>query len=263
MADVRRDATTAIQATNLQKRRTALLKRIQKFTELQPTFMPGLKSYLNRHHASSERSNKILPEAIPLHLPSAIPTSYRRNVCSVVLSNTEDELRYAHAVEALSGLRRQLRTRTMASKLTRRDAASQCAFTRSRALQDQVEVRIRQWQGRYNMARAAVLSLRGSGDWEKTLAVLSHEDVRGISERTMTMEEKEVYKLTWRMAGLTEDSSDDNLSAPVVPFDPRLALGEGRQTLSWIWYSVSDRELQGDAACESLVISLYIWIDKT
>ena len=224
--------------------------------------MPGLKRYLTCH-ASSERSDKLLPEDIPLHLPSSIQTSYRGDVCSVALSNAEDELRYAHAVEALSGLRRQLKTRTMASKLTRRDAASQRAYTRSRALQDQVEVRIRQWQRRYNMARAAVLSLRGSGDWEKTLAVLNPEDVRGISERTMTIEEKEEYKLTRRMAGLTENSSDDNLNAPVVPFDPRLALGEGRRSMSWIWYSVSDRKLQDDAACKSLVIFLYIWFDET
>jgi hypothetical protein len=112
------------------------------------------------------------------------------------------------------------------------------------------------------MARAAVLSLRGPEDWEQTLAVLRHEDVRGISERTMTMEEQAEYKLTRRMAGLTENSSDNNLNAPVVPFDPRLALGEGRRTLSWIWYSVSDRELQNDAACTSLVISLYIWINE-
>jgi hypothetical protein len=62
----------------------------------------------------------------------------------------------------------------------------------------------------------------------------------------MTEEEKEEYKTTRRMAGLSEGEVIDELeNAAVVAFNPILALGEGRRTLSWIWYSVSDGELQG------------------
>ena len=107
------------------------------------------------------------------------------------------------------------------------------------------------------MARPAVLALRGTGEWEKTLAVLKPEDVRGISEWVMTAEEEEQHILSHRMAGMTDDSSNDVPNAPVVVFDPRTTLGEGRRTLSWIWYAVSKRELQGDlkemAAGESFV----------
>jgi hypothetical protein len=187
------------------------------------------------------------PEEIDLHLPSAIPMLHRETVCSPGLDDIEDQLRYAQATEALSGLRHQLRTRIMASKLNCKEAASQRAYLRSRALQDQVEARIRQHQRCYNLARGALLELRGSGDWEKTLAVLKPEDVRGMSERAMTAEEREQDKLTRRMAGLADESIHEGLTTPVVAFDPRLALGEGRRTLSWIWYSVSERELQGDS----------------
>ena len=63
----------------------------------------------------------------------------------------------------------------------------------------------------------------------------------------MMDEEKEEYKTTRQMAGLTDDEVIDELkNVPVVAFNPVLALGEGRRTLSWIWYSVSDSELQGN-----------------
>jgi hypothetical protein len=93
-----------------------------------------------------------------------------------------------------------------------------------------------------------MLALQGPGDWERVLAVLKPDDVRGICERVMTAEEKEEQRCTRQMAGVADDSSLTELShAPVVAIDPRLALGEGRRALSWIWYSVSEQELQGSS----------------
>lgn len=88
-----------------------------------------------------------------------------------------------------------------------------------------------------------MLALRGPGEWEKKLAILKPEDVRGISERSLTQEEMEDYRRTCRMAGLPENGPIAN--TPVVSFDPRLALGEGRRSLSWIWYLASEGELEG------------------
>ena len=210
--------------------------------------MPGLRSYLASQPSSNETDPTSQPEHINLHLPSSIPVNHRQRICNPGLPNIEDQLRYAQAIEALSGLRRQLRTRMMASKLNCKNASSQRSYVRSRTLQDQVEVRVRQCQRQYNTARAAVLALRGPGDWEKTLAILMPNDVWGISEHAMTAEEQEEYTRTRQMAGVVDQSSTDDLSAvPVVSFDPRLALGEGRRTLSWIWYTVSDQELQGSS----------------
>jgi hypothetical protein len=134
----------------------------------------------------------------------------------------------------------------MARKLSDKEASSQRAYLRSRTLQDQVETRIRTCQAQYNTARDAIFALRGPGDWEIKLRVLKPEDVRGISERSMNNEEKEEYRCTRLMAGLS-DAADADSNAPMVQFDPRLALGEGKRTLSWIWYSVSDEELRGNS----------------
>jgi hypothetical protein len=62
----------------------------------------------------------------------------------------------------------------------------------------------------------------------------------------MTADEKEEERRIRQMAGVVNNSSlTDRSHAPVVAIDPWLALGEGRRTLSWIWYSVSEKELQG------------------
>ena len=246
IADAKKKDTTTIQATDIQKRRTALLKRLQKFQEAQLIFMPGLHAYLASQSIPRGGDLSSRPEEFSLYLPSSVQTVSRQNVCASGVAEIEDKLRYAQAVEALVELRAQLRTRILANRLSNKDASSQRAYVRSRVLQDQVEARIRGCQAQYNVARASVLALRGPGDWEKQLAILTPEDVRGVSERAMTTEERVEHERTKRMAGWTGDEGNvDKLAiAPVVTFDPRLALGEGRRTLSWIWYSVSETELE-------------------
>jgi hypothetical protein len=132
----------------------------------------------------------------------------------------------------------------MASKLNSRNASSQRSYTRSQTLQNQVEVRVRACQRQYNIARSALLALRGPGDWETTLAVLKPEDVRGISERALTDEEKQEHQAACRMAGFSPaDDISDQPAPPVAAINPILALGEGRRKLSWIWYAVGEGEL--------------------
>jgi hypothetical protein len=225
------------------------MTRVRKFLDAQLVFMPGLRAYL-LSSGSTIGNDDITsrPEAVLLNLPSSIPSTHHSSVCVPGLPEIENRLRYAQAMEALSGLRRQLRTRVMASKLNDKNASSQRAYVRSRALQDQVEGRVRLFQRQYNTARAALLILRGAGDWENQLAVLKPEDVRGMSERAMTEEEKEEHQRVCRMAGWSGDGDvHDVVTTPVVRFDPRLALGEGQRTLSWIWYTVSEQELQGNS----------------
>ncbi|KAG6804983.1 hypothetical protein H0H92_001327, partial [Tricholoma furcatifolium] len=107
------------------------------------------------------------------------------------LANIEERLREGHANQALADVRRQLRLRTLALRFKDDNATSQGAYTRMRALLDQIEAKIRAAHTRYNTSRNAILSLRGHGPWEDILQILKREDLRGINEHAVVAEEKE------------------------------------------------------------------------
>ncbi|KAF4580325.1 hypothetical protein EYR38_003220, partial [Pleurotus pulmonarius] len=266
---MKRDLTT-VEATQLQTSRTSLLKRITKFRNTQTSYMPGLPEYLKQ---TSNEEDTTTPELMPLFLPSFFAEEKRATICEPNLCDLEDRLRFAQASEALSKLRRQLRTRSFAHSYKTRNINSQGAYTRSRLLQNQIEVRIKAIRILYNIAREALLSLRGPGDWEAVLRPLLPEDIRGINERTLTAEEQEEYRRTRVLAGMSLEAIQGELSGlgltsgqeniPTVAFSRSLALGEGRRTLSWIWYTVSDDELLGTGEVHAcMVLSPFIrgWI---
>ncbi|KAF4586545.1 hypothetical protein EYR38_010824 [Pleurotus pulmonarius] len=250
---MKRDLTT-VEATQLQTSRTSLLKRITKFRNTQNSYMPGLSDYL-KQTSNDLVDETATPEAMPLFLPSFFAVDKRVTICESSLCDLEDRLRFAQASEALSKLRRQLRTRSFAHSYKTRNINSQGAYTRSRLLQNQIEVRIKAIRILYNIAREALLSLRGRGDWESTLRPLLPEDIRGINERTLNAEEQEEYRRTRALAGMSPEAIQSELNGlgatsgqeniPTVAFGRSLALGEGRRTLSWIWYTVTDEELSG------------------
>ena len=129
MADSRQTEAMAVQATTLQKHRTQLLTRVQKFLDARQVFMPGLRAYLLSSQSTSGNDDVISrPEAVLLNLPSSISSTECSNVCVPGIPEIEDRLRYAQAMEALSGLHQQLRTWVMVSKLNNKNASSQCAY---------------------------------------------------------------------------------------------------------------------------------------
>ncbi|KAF4582638.1 hypothetical protein EYR40_002561 [Pleurotus pulmonarius] len=243
---------TTVEATQLQTSRTALLKKIKKFRDTQNMYMPGLADYIKEKGYEESTSS---PELIELFLPSFFASTQRDLICQQGLPEFENHLRFAQATEALAHLRRQLRTRSFANSYKTRNAHSQGAYTRSRLLQNQIEVRIKAVRAQYDISRRSLLSLRGPGDWENTLKVLRAEDIRGINERTLNEEEQEEYRRARLLAGMSEETVEGELhglgttsgqeNIPTVAFNRSLALGEGRRTLSWIWYTVTDEELMG------------------
>jgi len=202
------------------------------------------------------------PELIPLYLPSSLPRDQRPLICVTGLDQIEDRLRFAQACDALVQLRLQLMKHTFAARYRMRNIQSQHSYTRFRALQDHTEKKIKTSQFQYTVARTAVLSLRGSGSWENTLKVLTTNDVRGLGEHALRIEEQEIDCQMQRFAGVDGSNLDWNLedislllSGPVLQteFIPNLARGEGCRTLSWIWYSTTGEELGNTEteACKS------------
>jgi hypothetical protein len=242
-----------IKATSIQRRRTSLLKSIQNYILTRAQFMPGLERYLCDAPPHSDDVSTSTPELIPLHLPSSLPFEKQASVCVSGLAEIEDRLRFAQACEALTDLRCQLTKRTYASRYRTANISSQTQFTRFRELLEQTDSKIKAACSRYRLARSGLFHLRGKGDWEQKLRVLHPEDVRGLSEKALVIEEKEQKKRTQEMAGISTSSPFDHNNSliqelPLTMFNPHLAVGEGHRTLSWIWYSTSNDEFE----CETM-----------
>jgi hypothetical protein len=132
--------------------------------------------------------------------------------------------------------------------------SGQGAWTKSRELLDSIEDRIRSAAVRYRAARGALFSLRGPGSWENKLQVLKQEDIRGMNERALNDEEKEENRKARLLAGLSEEADGHDIDAYGDPVEPtvlfNLETGEGRRTLSWIWYtgSIKDSDIGMDGS---------------
>ncbi|KAJ7763723.1 hypothetical protein B0H16DRAFT_1661737 [Mycena metata] len=193
---------TSVHQVDFLKRRTTLLKCIRTFRKVQRCYMPHVRKYLTQSQKTlwdTEADRDA--EAIRLFLPSDITDSAKRvKACATGLIEVESSLREGEAHDALEALRQGLRVRTMTNRYRLRHATGQRALTRGQGVLRQNNVRIHKAKLRYRYARNALAQLRGNGEWERTLKVLEDKD-GGVG------------------------------SYGVV------ALGEGRRTLSWIWYT--------------------------
>lgn len=248
--DSRKQKLTMTQATALQDRHTSLLRKIQKFRDVQDVYMPGLRHFLDQTQGDlAEQERDTHSENLAIHLPSSLSSADRTTIYIPGVVDVEDRLRYGEACEALESLRRQLRTRTFTTKFKAKHVVGQGAYTRTRVLQDQIEAKLRVARARYCAARAALLALRGPGEWEEVLQVLKAEDVRALNERTLTVEEKDAEERARQLAGVVDstDDQDPDRSIEVRPIGV-VEIGEGRRQLSWIWYRVSAGEVERHGA---------------
>ena len=240
------------QETTLLHQQTRLRKRIQQFVGVCQRYLPGLSEYVATPPNHSEASD---PSHIPLYLPSSLPKEKYTKITIPGLAHIEEQLRFAQASDALVQLRLQLTKRTLAARYRSRKVGSysQNQNTRFRELQVQTERKIKVAQLKYTVARSAFLHLHGPGPWENSLKVLHSEDIRGLGERALRAEEREVDHRMQILAGVHGPGSasltdmitaiiEDSEPPPPTQFTPNLALGEGTRTLSWIWYSTTGKE---------------------
>lgn len=235
---------------NIQTRRTSLIRRINHIRDVQLTYMP----FVTRLLQENQDIDRSTPEKLSLFLPSSLDAGLREKIPE--LCKIEDEIREAQCGELLSKLRAQLRTRQVAYIHTSRTAIGHKHWTESRELQQNIELRILLLRTQYENARKCCLALRGPGNWQNIYRELKGVDVRSISERALSEEEKAVLRAAQLQAGVSveevNEMLDDNTSnLPTVAFDPVLALGQSKRTLSWIWYSASGSEVSEDNVNES------------
>ncbi len=227
---------------NLQNRLAALLGKIRKFVQLQAVYMPHLHDA-----AAPPRALTLLDiDSFDIILPSDVPSDERITVCGqyTQLPKIEDELQYADACDALESVRHSLRMRTCYNQDKVANVTGQVRNTKARSLQASVDQAVKNAAARYRGAREAIERLRGPGPWQETLRPLLESDLVGLNERAMTREEAAERERV-RALGETSDVELDDSDAAGVPLEGNVYVGEGRRTLSWIWYSGESGHAEG------------------
>ncbi|KAJ7037078.1 hypothetical protein C8F04DRAFT_1180802 [Mycena alexandri] len=204
---------TSVQQVDFLKRRTNLLKHIRAFRKVQRCYMPHVRKYLTQSQkALWDTEADCDAEAIRLFLLSDITDGAKRvEACATGLIEVELSLREGEAHNALEALRQGYR-----------------ALTRGQGVLRQNNVRIHKAKLHSCYVRNALARLRGNGEWERTLKVLQDKDIRALNERVLT-EEEEAQRATVHDLHDVEEGGVGSYGV--------VALGEGRRTLSWIWYT--------------------------
>jgi hypothetical protein len=205
--------------------------------------MPGFDAKGHGHALFISRSETLSTHVEDTHLflPSELNERDRCRYCPAGLAGMENRLRYAEATDALEDLRHHLRTRSFTNRFKIANVTGQINNTRSRETQHRIDDKVRHSELQYSRARAALLVLRGKGEWEQVLQVLHRSDVRALNERQMTEQEKDdIRHIRMRGGGPTDNLDDARVVATVA------AVGEGQRRPSWIWYSGNNHENMND-----------------
>ncbi|THU86101.1 hypothetical protein K435DRAFT_868604 [Dendrothele bispora CBS 962.96] len=214
---------------NLELFRAGLIKRITHFRTLQQLLMPGLADVLSPQAMEQiEDPDFDHPEKIRLFLPS-----------DCELPEYEACLRETEATDALEGLRDGLRARTAAAQFKLHNITGQVQSGRAGGVLRQIDIHIHSKKIRYCLACAALLRLRGHGEWEQKLQELRDEDVWGINERALNKEERAEWEEGRKRNEAFNNSEKGYLVEEGIASRVR---GEGKRTLSWIWYDLTVSE---------------------
>ena len=169
-------------------RRKSLRKKLIDFCRVQAEIIPALASHIRTlSNGALDGNASQEPEEIPLLLPSdPLLNGSRLSICSTTLIELEARLREAQADEALGDLRNKLRARTYVNNYKVKNVTGQRMNIRARSWQASIDRQANVCARRYRTARAALLVLRGPGDWEQRLKLLRDDDIRAINDRVLT-----------------------------------------------------------------------------
>lgn len=106
-----RGKQTSKQQADLQDKRTTLLRRIQRWREIQLTYVPCVGPILAAALCMQDTDSPVQEpaELVPLHLPSSLPGHLRDTNDLSSIIEKEKRLRVAQADDALAEIRRQRR----------------------------------------------------------------------------------------------------------------------------------------------------------
>lgn len=174
---------TSKQQADIQDKRTTLLRRIQRWREVQLTYIPCVGPILAAALCTQETDGPTpdLAELTPLHLPSALP----RHLCDAhnlgTVVEKEKRLRIAQADDALAEIRRQRRIITGLWQFKKLNVAGtgNKPNTRIRSLYNRFHHKTQRCTERYRAAFTALSNLDPNGTWCSRFRVLRTKDISG------------------------------------------------------------------------------------
>ncbi|KIM72769.1 hypothetical protein PILCRDRAFT_15830 [Piloderma croceum F 1598] len=185
----------------MERRRATLCDRIETWRSIQTLYMPGMTQMRQinstRTDAMPTEKDTEMPEAIPLWLPSSLPSGLRESGCVDGLVEKERRLQLAEADDALVSLRQQLRITTgvFNYKKTHVSGTGQKSNTCAWTLLSQLTAKTKLFADRYRAARKALGTLDPDRDWQRRLLPLRPEDIRGPTRQDDESEGRR--ELTW------------------------------------------------------------------
>ncbi|KAL0568344.1 hypothetical protein V5O48_013640 [Marasmius crinis-equi] len=242
---------TDTQSKSLTEQRSLLRTKIRNWSLIRHIYMPGLLRALQEMDEGFPdlSSDDIDPEKSPLWLPSTLPGDRRAGACLNGLVDMEERLREAQCADALDSIRHTLKLKARMLQFKYANVTGQRQGVRSRTNIDRIHERAKTAAETYRAARAALLALRGEGEWELKFRELKDSDVRSYVDpehvkrgpgRLGTQEDEVGEETSATSADVAPEPNDGtNINLVIDRRDKAVreehGTGETRSVLSWIW----------------------------
>jgi hypothetical protein len=210
---------TSKKLADLQEKRTALLRRIQNWQEVQLVYIPQVASLLSQMECPPETGtntappSESFPETIPLFMPSSLPHPIRTLPMLQDICQLERRLREPQADDALADIRRQRRViqGLWQFKKLNVSGTGNKPNTRLITLYKRFDNKTKRFCQRYRMAWQALHVLDPNGSWSMRLKGLKDIDIRGPGkdlDNTCSSNSRYEPSWIWLVPRATADSND-------------------------------------------------------
>jgi hypothetical protein len=198
---------TQTQLADLEEKRRILITRINKWREVQLSYIPNIGS-LVANTTSKLLSAALAAEDVPLFLPSSLSPNLQTTPGFSKSLAHEVQLRIAQADDALADIRHNLRTISglWQFKKVNISGTGNRPNTRMRSLFNRFNHRMRQSVLRYRTARSALIAANSGQQCGDRLLDLKDSDVRGPGKDDFYLQESEKanygaskgrYEISW------------------------------------------------------------------
>jgi len=211
-------AKTSKQLADLQERRNGLLRQIQNWREVQLAYMPHVASIISQTQSGSDADantlSEILPENMPLYLPSSLPPNIRNLPELEEVCNLERRLREPQADDALADIRRQRRIIQGLWQFKRINVSGTGNRPNTRMLKlfKRFDDKTKRAAQKYRVAYAALNVLDSNGSWSARLKALADTDISGPGKEpndTSMTNSRYQPSWIWLMPRVTESDTTD------------------------------------------------------